>query len=93
MHEAGLVRSLVRKADAVVAAEGAQRASRVSVRVGAMSHISPDHLRDYFTEEAKGTRVEGADLQIETDDDLTAPEAMDLVLVSVDLDTPSIREA
>lgn len=89
MHEAGLVRSLVRKADAVVAAEGATRASSVTVRVGAMSHISPDHLRDYFGQEAKGTKVEGADLQIETDDDLTAPEAMDLVLVAVELDTRS----
>jgi hydrogenase nickel incorporation protein HypA/HybF len=88
MHEAGLVRSLVGKADAVVAAEGAERASSVTVRVGAMSHISPDHLRDYFVQEAKGTKVEGADLQIETDNDLTAPEAMDLVLVSVELDTP-----
>jgi hypothetical protein len=39
-------------------------------------------------QEAKETKVEGADLQIETDNDLTAPEAMDLVLVSVELATP-----
>jgi Zn finger protein HypA/HybF involved in hydrogenase expression len=50
-----------------------------------MSHISADHLRGHFTEIATGTAVEGAELVVETGEDLTAPEAMDLVLVSVEM--------
>jgi hydrogenase nickel incorporation protein HypA/HybF len=85
MHEVGLVRDLIRKANAVVADGGADRAAVVTVRVGAMSHISADHLRGHFTEIATGTAVEGAELVVETGEDITAPEAMDLILVSVEM--------
>jgi len=83
MHEASLVRDLVLRAEAVVAAEEARRAAAVTVRRGALCHVSADHLRGHFAEAARGTRVEGADLRVESDDDPTAPGAADLVLVSV----------
>ena len=85
MHESGLVRELVRKADALVTADGAERAPAVTVRVGAFSHVSPSHLRGYFAEIARGTTVESAELVVRTDDDVTSPAAMDLVLVSVEM--------
>lgn len=83
MHEASLVRDLVRRADAVVAGEEARRAAVVTVRRGALCHVSADHLRGHFAEAALGTRVEGAELRVESDDDPTVPEAADLILVSV----------
>jgi hydrogenase nickel incorporation protein HypA/HybF len=83
MHEASLVRDLVRRADAVVAAEGAPRATAVTVRRGALCHVSADHLRGHFAGAAVGTRVEGAELRVESDDDATVPGASDLLLVSV----------
>lgn len=85
MHEAGLVRDLVRQADAVVTAEEAERASTVTVRVGALSHLSAEHLRSYFGSASRDTALEGADLVVEVDDDPAAAEAMDLVLVAVEV--------
>lgn len=84
MHEAGLARDLVRKADAVVAADGAQHAVAVTVRAGALSHLSARHLRAHFGAASEGTRLEGAELTVLADDEPTAADAMDLVLVSVD---------
>lgn len=83
MHEASLVSDLVRQADAVVVAEAAPRAVAITVRCGALCHVSAEHLRGHFAEAANGTRVEGAELRVESDDDPTAPGAADLVLVSV----------
>ncbi len=83
MHEASLVRDLVRRADAGVAAEDAPRAAAVTVRRGALCHVSADHLRGHFAEVAIGTRVEGAALRVESDADPAAPGAADLILVSV----------
>lgn len=83
MHEASLVRDLVRRAEAVVVAEDASRGSALTVRRGALCHVSADHLRGHFAEAAVGTRVEGAELRVESDNDLSAPGAGDLILVSV----------
>ena len=85
MHEAGLVRDLVRRADAVVTAEQAERASSVTVRVGALSHLSAERLRSYFGPASRNTTLEGADLVVEIDGDPAAPDAMDLVLVAVEV--------
>lgn len=85
MHEAGLVRDLVRKADAIVAADGAEHAVAVSVRTGALSHVSAEHLRGHFAVASRGTRLEGAELAVVADEDPTAADALDLVLVSVEV--------
>lgn len=85
MHEAGLIRDLVRKAEAVVTAEDADRAGSITVRVGALSHLSADHLRGHFDSASRDTAVEGADLVVEIGEDPADAEAMDLVLVSVEV--------
>jgi hydrogenase nickel incorporation protein HypA/HybF len=85
MHEAGLVRDLVRKADAIVAADGAPRAVAVSVRAGALSHLSAQHLRAHFAAASQGTRLDGAELVVVADEDPAAVDAQNLVLVSVEV--------
>ena len=85
MHESGLVGDLVRKADAVVAADGAHHAVAVSVRTGALSHLSAQHLRTHFAVASEGTRLEGAELAVVADDDPRSLDALDLVLVSVEV--------
>ena len=89
MHEAGLVRDLVRKADAVVTAEDADRATSITVRIGALSHLSAEHLRSHFDSASRDTALEGADLVVEIDEDPSAADAMVLVLVAVEVRSPS----
>ena len=45
MHEASLMVALMRNIDAVAAQEGADRVTAVRVRLGALSHMTPDHFR------------------------------------------------
>lgn len=78
MHEAGLVKNLVRKAEDVVIGDGGTRATSVEVRQGVFAHISPEHLRHHFDLAAMGTRLEGARLRV-----VQSGDDADLVLLSV----------
>jgi Zn finger protein HypA/HybF involved in hydrogenase expression len=64
MHEASLVRDLVRAACVAVADAGAERAVAVGLSIGGESHIDPETLRVHFLAAATGTPVEDADLII-----------------------------
>ena len=85
MHEHSLMIDLVHKAESVVQANGAIGASRVTVRLGALSHISPEHLRDHFARITTGTLLAGAVLEVEPAEDVAAPDAMDVTLTAVDV--------
>ncbi|WP_017873495.1 hydrogenase/urease maturation nickel metallochaperone HypA [Candidatus Caldatribacterium saccharofermentans] len=65
MHELRLVREvfedLLRRGEA----EGLQRITRVYLRMGDFTEIDPEVLRYFFTEESRGTILEGAELVIE----------------------------
>ena len=50
MHETGMVRNLIRRLEQAAIEAGAERISIVSVRLGALSQMSPSHFRDHFCE-------------------------------------------
>ena len=85
MHEAGLMRALMRRVDEVAAAEGAGRVVAVRVRIGALAHMSPEHFLEHWAVAAAGTIAEHARLDIETSDDLTDPAAQDVTLLSLEV--------
>lgn len=85
MHELSLMKDLIRKAGDVVRLEGGTRATRVGIRLGALSHMSPEHLREHFVQAAAGTVLEGADLDIELVEDPADPHAQSILLTSVDV--------
>lgn len=86
MHEASLIGGLLRKVEAVVSEQGGGKVLGVAVKLGALSHISPEHLRAHFVQGAKGTVAEGARLDIEVLTDMADPRAQDILLASVELD-------
>lgn len=86
MHETGIVRDLVQRLLQAAADAGARRVSGVSVWLGALSQFSPQHFREHYDDEARGTVAEGAELRITSSDDVTDPNAQHVVLQSVDLD-------
>ena len=86
MHEGTLVRDLVAKIEELAKSNGAKGVSRVKVQLGAFSHCSPEHFREHFVEEAKGTLAEQATLEVEClSEDLTDPNAQEVVLESIDI--------
>jgi len=86
MHESGIIRDLVRRLEEVVRDANAESVSGVQVWLGALSQFSPEHFSDHFVEEAKGTLAEDAKLDILTSDDPTNPDALHVVIRSVDLE-------
>ncbi len=87
MHEASLMRNLMRQIEAIAQAENARRVVTVSVWLGALSHMSEGHFIEHFEQAATGTIADGAQLHITVSTDATHAGAQDLVLESVDVET------
>lgn len=87
MHEASLMADLMRKIATLAEAQHARHVTVVRLALGALSHLSPDHLREHFVHAARGTVVEGARLDIETRTDITEPMAQDIRLDSIDVES------
>jgi hydrogenase nickel incorporation protein HypA/HybF len=86
VHERALMRDVMRRIEAVAAAEGARRVTRVDVRFGSLSHFTPDHFAEHFVDASRGTVAEGADVVAVLDGDLRADRAQDVVLESVEVE-------
>lgn len=84
MHEASLMKDLMGKILSIVEAEKGDVVT-VSVWLGALSHMSPDHFREHYEQAAAGTAAEGARLDIETSSDLNDANAQNVVLKSVEI--------
>lgn len=88
MHEAGLIRDLLAKITELADRESAASVTRVTVWLGALSHISAAHFREHFRNETIGSVAEGAELEIETSDDINHAQAQDILLRSIDIADP-----
>ena len=88
MHEASLMRDLMSKILALAAAEGADRVTLVGVRLGALSHMSPEHFTEHYQLAAAGTCAQDATLAITTSDDIGSPDASHVVLERIEVQVP-----
>lgn len=59
-------------------------ATRVHIRVGALSNISPTSLQRHFTNAVAGSVLEGAELVFHVDSDPLSPDALTVKVVGVD---------
>jgi len=89
MHETGIVRDLVRQLETVARDAGAASISGVEISIGALSQFSPTHFREHFEEEVTGTMAEGAALDIHESDNPSDPDALHIVIRSIDLEVAS----
>jgi hydrogenase nickel incorporation protein HypA/HybF len=86
MHEFSLMADLMRKIESIAAREGAKRVVGLKVRLGALSHVSPEHFGEHFARAARGTLAEGVRLEVEAAKDQGAPRAQDILLESITLE-------
>jgi hydrogenase nickel incorporation protein HypA/HybF len=63
--------------------------TRIRVRLGALSHFTPEHFKEHFDDAARGTRAEGAAVETELRTDPTEPQAQGVVLESIDIEEES----
>ena len=87
MHEASLMRDLMSQIRKIAEAEKARRILSVHVWLGALSHMSREHFAEHFDEAAEGSLAEGADLKITLSDDTQNPNAQEIILEGVELET------
>jgi hydrogenase nickel incorporation protein HypA/HybF len=88
VHEKALMDDLVRKIEAEAHREGGSGVTRIRVRLGALSHFTPEHFREHFEHASRGTVAEGAAVDAELRTDPTEPEAQGVVLESIELELP-----
>lgn len=87
MHEMSLIHDLMRKIETIAHDHNAIRVASVKVRLGALTHISAEHFRDHFEEACKGTLADAARLDVELLTDENDPEAQEIILDSVELES------
>jgi hydrogenase nickel incorporation protein HypA/HybF len=87
MHETALMADLTARLDRLAAQESATRISRVVVWIGALSHMTPDHFGEHFAAASRGTAAEGADVECVVSSDIHHPDAADLLLLRVDIES------
>lgn len=85
MHERALMDDLLRKVLAVAEAEGAEAVLRIRVRLGALSHFTPEHFREHWEDASRGTLAQGAEVDARLDGELTGEAAQGVVLESVEV--------
>ena len=88
MHEMSLMKDLMGKVERLALENGARRITRLGVKLGALSHFSPDHFREHFEQVSRGTVAEGASLEVELLTDISDPHAQDVILDSADIEDP-----
>jgi hydrogenase nickel incorporation protein HypA/HybF len=86
VHEASLIADLLRQITAIMRQQGTGRVVGVTVRLGALSHISPEHFREHFVYGARDTIAEGARLTLAIGHDPSDPHAQDVVLDSLEVE-------
>ena len=87
MHERALMNDVMRKIESVARESGAARVTRVSVRLGALSHFTPEHFREHFADAARATVAEGAGIDAVVETDLESPSATGVVIESVEVES------
>lgn len=76
---------LLSKIEAVAEQQEANHVTRIAVRFGKESFISPEKFRDHFSEISVGSVAEGARLSLQFVETIDDPEVSDILLVGVEL--------
>lgn len=85
MHEQSLMNNLIKKILSLAEKEKAIQVTKVSVKLGALSHMSPEHFKEHFDISSKGTIAENAAIDAEVDEDINDPNAQTILLKSIDV--------
>ena len=86
MHERALMRDVLARVQEAARTERASRVTGIRVRLGALSHFTPEHFREHFEDAARGTVAQGAAVVAVLESDIAHPHASDVLLESVEVE-------
>lgn len=85
MHEFSLIKDLLQKVTTIALERQTTRVTGIKVKLGPLSHISPDHFREHFIHAARGTIAEDAKLTIEVMTDADASLSQEVLLEYIEI--------
>lgn len=85
MHERAVLNDLMNKINALSAQSGATRVLKISVQLGALSHMSEDHFKEHFSDAALGSIAEYAEVEAFQSTDIHDPHANGIILKKIDV--------
>ncbi|MDX1386426.1 MAG: hydrogenase maturation nickel metallochaperone HypA [bacterium] len=86
MHEASLMKNLMAQIQRIARDQGAKRIVGIKVKLGALSHMSPEHFQEHFDQISPGTLAEGAVIEAMQLTDLQDPHAQDILIESIEVE-------
>jgi hydrogenase nickel incorporation protein HypA/HybF len=86
MHEQGLFNDMMHKVREVADSQQADRVTRITVRLGALANISPDHFREHFDIARADSIAAEAELEILQMQDPEHPDAQHMILDSIEVE-------
>ena len=85
MHEKSVIDHLIRKILELAKKENALKVTKVSVILGALSHMSKEHFKEHFDIAALGSIAQDAEIEAEESLDIQDPNAAMVMLKSIDV--------
>jgi len=85
MHEFSLIKDLIQKIISIAHEQRASKVVAVTVKLGALSCISPDHFREHFIHASHGTIADCAQLNIEVQTDINDPQSQDVLIQNIEV--------
>ena len=85
MHEKSVMDNLIRKIILLAKEEKSLKVVKVSVKLGALSHMSEQHFKEHFDLAAQGTVAQNAEIDAEESQDIHDPHANAVILKSIDV--------
>ena len=85
MHEQATVRDLVAKVEEIARENGAKRVVRIKVKLGALSHFTPEHFAEHWQDATGGTICAGCKVESELSEDMTDAQANGVILEDIEI--------
>jgi hydrogenase nickel incorporation protein HypA/HybF len=85
MHEQATIRDLVITVLKVAEENDAKRVVRIKVRLGALSHFTPEHFVEHWVDATGGTIAEGCRVEAELSEDMTDAQAHSVILEDIEI--------
>jgi len=86
MHEHSLIINLVKKVESIARDNKVHKVKSIKIKLGALSHTSPEHFREHFEPLAIGTLADGAELDFIVSEDMDDPYAQDIIIDSIEVE-------
>lgn len=84
-HELATIRDLVATVERVARENEAKRVTRIKVRLGALSHFTPEHFVEHWQDATPGTIAAGSSVEAILSEDIHDPNAQGVMLEDVEI--------